>query len=104
MVNPLIIEDPFWDRRRLVSGAAVVSVLAIAFLWADGYTLLTLVVGATAPVACLWAPYAVATFPLAGWMFAGRPASHTSSEQSVVVIGWISLVAWVVYSLFRVFW
>ena len=103
MTNPLIIEEPFWNGRRLISATAIIIVLVIAGVRSGGETVLTLAITAAAPLACLWVPYAVANFPLAGMLFSGRPASHTSSEDSVVPIGWILLVAWVGYSMFKLF-
>ncbi len=101
MANPLIIEESFWAGRRIISAAVVVAVLVLTGIRLGGEALLMLGISAAAPLLCLWAPYAVANFPLAGLFFTGRPVSHTSSEGSVVMIGWILLVAWVGFALFE---
>ena len=101
MSNPLMIEDPFWTSRRRVSGAVILGGLVLALVFADGEAFLHLALGAGAPLACLWTPYALANFPFAGMFFTGRPASHTSSEESVIIIGWILLVIWVGYAVFE---
>ena len=99
MSNPLTLEEPFWNRERVVSGVVSLAGVSIAGVVVGGETALRLGIIASAPIACLWVPYAVAHFPLAGAMFIGRPASHESSEESVTIIGWILLGAWAVYSL-----
>jgi hypothetical protein len=81
----------------------IVTGLLIVGMSSGAEGVLDLGIGAAAPLVCLWAPYAVAHFPLAGLMFTGRPASHRSSEDSVVFIGWILLVVWVGWVLFEVF-
>ena len=98
MPNPLLIEEPFWDGRRILSAAIVVLVLVLTARIAGGEATLRLLISAIAPLACLWVPYAVANFPLAGAMFSGRPLSHRSAEDSVVIIGWILLLVWVGYA------
>ncbi len=103
MSNPLIVEESFWSGRRLVGAAAITLTLVTAGVFAGGETVLILALGSIAPLVCLWAPHAVASFPLAGVLFGGRLLSHSSSEESVVIIGWLLLVGWMAYSMFEVF-
>ncbi len=99
-----MIEEPFWSPPKKVSGAVVAAFVVAAALTSGGELALWLLLAAAAPIACLWAPYAIAKFPLAGAWFVGRPLSHESSEESVIIIGWIFLVLWAVYAALRIFW
>jgi hypothetical protein len=100
MSNPLIFEEPFWNRERLLSGVLTSAGIVLVAVTAGGEDALKLALAAVAHLACLWAPYVVAQFPLAGAMFMHRPLSHESSEASVLIMGWIFLVCWSLGALY----